>query len=137
MERKEANAVEGRPLDRSLHGNDETACREISFRSTSLFVVFLYGVSYVLTALLACLTLGFIVFQIYDLFGPFVLSKISNRRGPFRFPPYVYEVWGEGIDSLRAEHWGLLAVSVAFLSVACWVLWEPFSKNRKRKEKNA
>merc|ERR1719335_106423 len=85
--------------------------------------------TWLLVLALTIVSVLFILYQVAVLFLPYALAKLRNDSS-YRFPEYVYRVWGQDTTDLNAEHYGYLGALVVVVGLSCaYVLPQhPFTK---------
>jgi len=63
--------------------------------------------------LLTSCTVAVIVYQVWALFLPYLIS-----RGGGEFPHYFYRIYGENIQALLPEHYGYFGIAVGMVIVS-------------------
>merc|ERR1719272_2259245 len=93
-----------------------------------MFIKAVHCVAWLLTVALSLVSVGFIGYQLYALYVPYVLAKLTGNTA-YRFPEYFYRVWGNDAKDLTSEHWGYLGACavVTYLSVRHVVPQHPFA----------
>merc|ERR1712039_667651 len=93
----------------------------------NLFIKAVHCVAWLLTAVLSVVSLGFICYQLWALYVPYSIAKLTGDD-TYRFPEYFYRVWGDDAKDLTSEHWGYLGAcaAVTCLSARYVVPYHPF-----------
>merc|ERR1711874_198598 len=93
----------------------------------SWFIRLVHCVAWVLTLLLSILSVLFICYQLWALYVPYIVAKLTGNTA-YRFPEYFYRVWGNDATDLTSEHWGYLGAcaAVTFVSFRFVVPQHPF-----------
>ncbi|CAE8719872.1 unnamed protein product [Polarella glacialis] len=91
------------------------------------FIRLVHFIAWLLTVVLSVVSIFFISYQLYSLYVPYCLAKLTGNSG-HRFPEYFYRVWGKDATDLTTEHWGYLGACavVTFTSVRFVVPHHPF-----------
>ena len=103
---------------------------EFPLLTTPLFYV-VQVIAWLLSFALTLITLGFVLYQLFALYIPYLHSKIM--RSPHRFPEYFYRVYGDDVTDLCNEHYGYLisAILVSVLSVKLVLPDHPFKAQQR------
>merc|ERR1719152_1048286 len=69
--------------------------------------------TWLLVLALTIVSIFFVIFQLVVLYLPYGFAKLRKDES-YKFPDYVYRVWGQDTTDLDAEHYGyLFAIVVA------------------------
>lgn len=86
------------------------------------FVRLLQVVSWFLVVLFSIPAVLLSAYQIATLFLPYSFARVTGNSG-YRFPDYVYTVWGEDLTELAFEHWAYLSCCIGVVSFAgVWII---------------
>ncbi|KAF4668656.1 hypothetical protein FOL47_002916 [Perkinsus chesapeaki] len=90
-------------------------------RFESFVISLAQTVSWVLALALTTLTITFSAYQIKSLYGPYVVAKLTSDTS-YRFPEYMYRVYGDELESLALEHWGYLGSALGVSALSIWLV---------------
>eukprot|EP00392_Amoebophrya_sp_AT5.2_P005120 g5129.t1 len=90
---------------------------EVDDLGDGIFVRLLQVVSWVLVVLFSIPAASLAAYQIMTLYMPYSLARLSGSTD-YRFPEYMYTVWGDDLTDLTIEHWGYLACCVGVTAFA-------------------
>ncbi|CAD7944542.1 unnamed protein product [Amoebophrya sp. A25] len=98
-----------------------------------IFVRLLQVVSWFLVVLFSIPAACLATYQIITLYLPYSLARITGTTS-YRFPAYMYTVWGDDLTDLTIEHWGYLAccVGVTIFSAVYIIPETPWKSSRVR-----
>ncbi|KAF4664729.1 hypothetical protein FOZ61_000568 [Perkinsus olseni] len=99
-------------------------------RFESCIIALAQTISWLLALLLTLATVAFSTYQIKALYGPYVMARLTGDS-TYRFPEYMYRVYGDDIDGLALEHWGYLASAITVSVFSVCVLLVPYHPWRK------
>ncbi|CAD7972672.1 unnamed protein product [Amoebophrya sp. A120] len=111
---------------------------EVDDLGDGFFVRLLQVVSWFLVVLFSVPAACLAVYQVLTLYLPYTLARITGNAD-YRFPDYMYTVWGDDLTDLTIEHWGYLAccVGVTLFSAVYVIPDTPWSDRRGVVEEDA